>query len=242
MKLTLHTDGGSRGNPGPAAAALVLRDTDSGAVQFRGAFFLGQTTNNVAEYEGLLRGLKLARALHAAAVHIRSDSQLMVRQVNGEYRVKSGPLIALHRQVLHELAGIPQWSCQHVYRNQNTEADELANVCMDRGADVIEVDASGTYAPTTGASAARPTPTTSSPAASTDAKGWRVQVLQAGAKCPAQMVARKTYVFNAAVPGGFCCHAAGVLFREVGPDLAPPAEATELTCSHCRAKLEVRPG
>ena len=125
--------GGARGNPGPAAAAAVLA-TPEGAVVESGAELIGRATNNVAEYRALLLGIERARALGASEVELIGDSELVVKQVRGEYRVKDSALRELHSQVRAALAGFDRWSIRHVRREQNGEADRLVNQALDEAA------------------------------------------------------------------------------------------------------------
>lgn len=140
MGLVIHVDGGSRGNPGPAGAGVVISD-ESGAKLHEGAYFLGNQTNNSAEYQALIRGLQRAETLTARPIHIRSDSELLVRQLIGEYRVKNEALAALFAQVQMLLLRFGGWQIRHVPREQNRRADELANLAMDQRRDVIVFDA-----------------------------------------------------------------------------------------------------
>jgi len=133
--ITIYTDGASRGNPGPGAAAFVLTDPSGGIINAKG-FFLNETTNNFAEYTGLLKALQAAKNLGADTVEIFSDSQLMVRQINGQYRVKSSNLRELYKQCIELLSGFSSWKITHVFREQNTQADDLANRAMDLREDV----------------------------------------------------------------------------------------------------------
>lgn len=127
MRVTAHIDGGSRGNPGPAAAGFVLRDADDGQVLQQAGVFLGEATNNVAEYRGLIEALKRAATLGAEEIDVRSDSELLVRQMNGQYRVKNAGLKPLFEQAC-ELAGrFERFVIAHVRREQNTDADGLVN-------------------------------------------------------------------------------------------------------------------
>lgn len=139
MGLVLHVDGGSRGNPGPAGAGVVLLDTSGEKVHLAG-YFLGTQTNNAAEYYGLIRGLQRAAKADPDSLSIFADSELLVRQITGEYRVKSPALAKLYEQVQMLLLKIRRWSIKHVRREGNAEADRLANVAMDSRADVIEFD------------------------------------------------------------------------------------------------------
>ncbi len=131
MKVVVHVDGGARGNPGPAAAAAVLSDAISGHVLDEATEFLGHTTNNVAEYRGLLLGLARAAALGANAVEVVNDSELVAKQVNGEYKVKHPDMKALHAEALAALAGFDAWAIRSVPRSKNADADALVNQALD---------------------------------------------------------------------------------------------------------------
>jgi ribonuclease HI len=131
VRVVVHVDGGARGNPGPAAAAAVLTDAATGAVVDEGAEYLGQTTNNVAEYRGLLLGLARARALGASEVEVVNDSELIAKQVNGEYKVKHPDMKALHAEAVAALSGFDAWSIRSVPRAQNADADALVNQALD---------------------------------------------------------------------------------------------------------------
>ena len=125
-----YIDGGSRGNPGEAGYGIyVLGKDDQALAEIYG--YLGIQTNNFAEYQGLLEALKFARKLNLDSIEIRSDSELLVRQIQGSYRVKSPTLKPLHEQAKRLIAGIKQFSIKHVRREMNKEADRLANEAMD---------------------------------------------------------------------------------------------------------------
>jgi len=143
QRLTVHLDGGSRGNPGLAGAGVVLADAQSGEPVHEAGYFLGQMTNNVAEYRALLKALALARELSPTAVTIYSDSELMVRQLTGQYRVKSKDLKPLFERAQRQLIGLGDWSIRHVRRQFNERADALANLAMDAAGDVVERDDEG---------------------------------------------------------------------------------------------------
>lgn len=130
MRLVVHVDGGARGNPGPAAAAAVL-STPDGDVVDEVTELLGETTNNVAEYRGLLLGLRRARELGATEVEVVNDSELVARQVTGEYRVKHAAMKPLHAEALAALDGFESWSIRSVPRAQNAAADALVNAALD---------------------------------------------------------------------------------------------------------------
>jgi ribonuclease HI len=130
VRVVVHVDGGSRGNPGPAAAAAVISSPD-GEVLDEAAVTLGRATNNVAEYRGLLLGLERARALGAAEVDVVNDSELIAHQVNGRYKVKHADMKPLHAEALAALAGFERWSLRPVRREQNADADALVNQALD---------------------------------------------------------------------------------------------------------------
>ena len=130
MKVVVHVDGGARGNPGPAAAAAVVSAPD-GTVLDEATEVLGVATNNVAEYRGLLLGLGRARALGADEVEVVNDSELIAKQVNGEYKVKHAAMKPLHTQALAALGAFSAWSIRSVPRAQNGDADALVNQALD---------------------------------------------------------------------------------------------------------------
>ena len=109
LRLNAHIDGGARGNPGPAAAAFILRDASDGTVVAQTGLYLGRATNNVAEYRALLAALRSARELKAAEVEVLSDSELLVRQMNGQYRVRNAGLKQLHEEKMEFLAKGYSW-------------------------------------------------------------------------------------------------------------------------------------
>jgi ribonuclease HI len=119
-------DGGSRGNPGPAAWGVVVLDAEGRAVEgFAGA--IGRATNNVAEYNGLLEALALAARRAAADVELLADSELVVKQVRGEYKVRHPDLIPLHAEAVRLIAGFRKFRIGHVPREKNKDADKLVN-------------------------------------------------------------------------------------------------------------------
>jgi ribonuclease HI len=130
MRLTVHVDGGARGNPGPAAVAAVVSDGD-GQVLTEAARVIGRATNNVAEYRALLLGIETARALGGTELDLVGDSELIVKQVRGEYRVKNADLKPLHAEVRGALDEVDAWSIRHVRRELNKEADRLVNEALD---------------------------------------------------------------------------------------------------------------
>jgi len=127
-----NIDGASRGNPGPASYAVVLRDA-SGKIVLELAKNIGRETNNVAEYYALLAALDYAATHDIHALRIRSDSELLVRQMQGRYKVKSPDLKPLHERAAKLARQIQYFIIEHVRRELNTDADALANVALDQG-------------------------------------------------------------------------------------------------------------
>jgi ribonuclease HI len=130
MKLVVHVDGGARGNPGPAAVGVVVSTPDGEVLDEIGEV-IGVATNNVAEYRGLLLGLERVRALGATEVEVVNDSELVARQVKGDYKVKHAGLKPLHQQALAALHGFDRWSIRSVPREGNARADALVNAALD---------------------------------------------------------------------------------------------------------------
>jgi ribonuclease HI len=130
VKLVVHVDGGSRGNPGPAAAASVL-STPGGEILDEASELLGTTTNNVAEYRALLLGLARASALGATEVEVVNDSELIAKQVQGLYKVKHAAMRPLHSEALTALRAFATWKIRTVPRAQNADADALVNAALD---------------------------------------------------------------------------------------------------------------
>lgn len=130
LKLTVNVDGGARGNPGPAAIGVVVQDADGEVLEERGER-IGRATNNVAEYRALLLGIERARERGASELELIGDSELIVRQVKGEYKVKDATLRELHAEVERALRPFDRWSIRHVRRAQNADADRLVNAALD---------------------------------------------------------------------------------------------------------------
>jgi ribonuclease HI len=144
LNYIIHIDGGARGNPGPAGAGVVISE-DGGRLIHEGAYFLGRQTNNAAEYTALLRALARLEPCKPQMCRFYSDSELLVRQITGEYRVKSESLGLLFEKVQRGLLKLGRWSFHHVRREQNKRADYLANLAMDKQADLVvfDIDAAG---------------------------------------------------------------------------------------------------
>jgi ribonuclease HI len=131
--ITAYIDGGSRGNPGPAGFGVQIVDADGAVVaELHGA--LDDTTNNVAEYNGLLAALAWAVDHGQKALHVRSDSELLVKQLRGEYRVKHPGLQPLYQDARALIGRIGRVTFEHVRREFNKDADRLANLAMDEAA------------------------------------------------------------------------------------------------------------
>lgn len=129
-ELIIYTDGAARGNPGPAGAGGQIT-TPTGEVIAEISEYVGETTNNVAEYKALLITLEKSLAYNPVAVVIRSDSELLVKQLKGEYKVKNEGLKPLHERAKRLLMHFKNVSIQHVYRSENKQADQLANKAID---------------------------------------------------------------------------------------------------------------
>jgi ribonuclease HI len=130
--LVLFVDGASRGNPGPAGIGIVIRDGDRGPILKEISEYVGRTTNNVAEYRALLKALEAAHELGAASIEIRSDSNLLINQLTGTYKVKSTDLGPLFLEATRRLRTFEDWAARHVPRSQNAAADALANHAIDQ--------------------------------------------------------------------------------------------------------------
>lgn len=261
--LHIHIDGGSRGNPGPSAAGVVFRDADKDLTLYEAGHWIGRATNNFAEYTALLTAVKLALPLKPRQTLIHSDSELMVKQINGEYRVKSADLKPLHAQALALLRQLGSWKIKHVYREKNARADELANKSMDAGRTIIDsplvnLDAPNAAAPTTAntekntpipalfepaenARAAAPK-NTAPPSAPSGPPGPRYSITftrAPGAGCPAGCPAGKQYLFAKTTPVGLCIHAAAAVLSEVTAAEDPHDLPNSIRCARCDVALDL---
>jgi probable phosphoglycerate mutase len=134
MKLLLSTDGGSRGNPGPAAYGYVIQDITSGAgiILEKCGNYLGSTTNNIAEYEGLIAGISwVVKNYPNSELLIKMDSLLIVNQVKGTFKVKNPGLSPKYQEVKGLLSKLSKWSISHTYREGNSLADSIVNETLD---------------------------------------------------------------------------------------------------------------
>ncbi len=230
MALIIHVDGGSRGNPGPAGAGVVIQAEDGTRILEAG-YFLGEQTNNAAEYHALIRALERARRCGDQPIAVRSDSELLVRQITGQYKVRNAKLAGLFEQVQLLLLKVGCWRVEHIPREQNRRADELANLAMDRERDVIvyEVERDGAMLPPapSGAAAlpaaAAPVATppagpgesatgeveTPGPAGGGMARAVRVvPVVSPGRGCPIGGCPTEPFTVSGTLPGGLCVYAA----------------------------------
>ena len=129
-KAIIYVDGAARGNPGPAALGVLIKD-EQGSLVDSISLGIGRATNNQAEYRAVIAALERAIELGAKEVHLNSDSELIVKQVNGRYRVKNRGLKPLHQEVQQLLSRLKSFTIGHIPRSQNTEADKLANRALD---------------------------------------------------------------------------------------------------------------
>lgn len=128
--IRVFTDGASRGNPGHAGLGVVIQDAGGQTIEeVQG--YLGQCTNNVAEYRALLAALDAVAGLKPAGVTFHLDSELVVRQINGQYKVRDAKMQLLYAEVMSALRRLPAWTVRHILREQNSRADQLANAAID---------------------------------------------------------------------------------------------------------------
>ncbi|MBD3248251.1 reverse transcriptase-like protein [Candidatus Falkowbacteria bacterium] len=130
--LIIHTDGGARGNPGPAGIGAVLKNT-SGEIVAEVSEYIGETTNNQAEYKAVIAAMDKAKELGAQELDLYLDSELVVKQLNGEYKVKNKDLAPLFVKIYNAGLSFKKVVYRHIPREMNKEADKLANMAMDRG-------------------------------------------------------------------------------------------------------------
>ncbi|MCD6364354.1 MAG: ribonuclease HI family protein [Planctomycetes bacterium] len=136
--MEIYTDGGSRGNPGPAATGMVIVSPDDGTVLREAGVYLGRATNNVAEYSAVLAALEAARDLGADCVDLYSDSELLVRQMNGQYRVRNPKLRVLYAQARALVERFNRCTINHIRRADNGAADALVNQALNMERNVAD--------------------------------------------------------------------------------------------------------
>ena len=132
-EIIAHIDGGSRGNPGPAAYGVAFETAQGEPIASFGKY-IGKTTNNVAEYHGLIAAIEYALGHEHSRLRVLTDSELMARQISGQYKVRSPDLIPLFEKAKRLISRFESFSIRHVYREENQEADRLANEAMDEAA------------------------------------------------------------------------------------------------------------
>lgn len=254
MPWTVFIDGGARGNPGPAGAGIHILDSE-GQPFFSAGLFLGRKTSNEAEYSGLLNALELLVAAGVDEVEIRSDSELMVRQMDGVYRVKAPNLKPLYDQACSRLRRIGEYSFRHVPREENRQADALANQAMDAVRDVVVVDRANVWASLKRSAAAgaavKSSVGGSGRTPSPSACGVVVSVVKApkGRPCPAGTKIGQSFLFTTTVPAGLCTEGCAAVVDAVlslqaalqpgDGDFAPMT----VTCGHpdCGAVFQLKP-
>ena len=228
MNLVIFIDGAARGNPGPASAGVVIHDHDTDTLLHEAGYFLGKATNNDAEYQSLVRALQLAEQLGAEDLSIHSDSELMVRQINGEYKVKSPGLQRRHKEVMVLLNKVSGWQIEHIGREQNTRADRAANKALDAGRDVV-VESCQPFIN------ASPAPTGAHRCA---VPSWSARLIDSpGPQCPAAMDSGTRFTFGPCTPDGLCVYAAQAAIAHSPIGSKPPASAR---CSHCNARIQIK--
>jgi ribonuclease HI len=261
VALIINVDGGARGNPGPAGAGVVITTSEGTRIHEAG-YFLGRQTNNAAEYHALIRALQRAQQCGQQPLSIHSDSELLVRQITGDYRVKSPRLAQLYEQVQLLLLRAGVWNIQHVPREENARADALANLAMDRQQDVIVFDR-GAGAPQSaddGSSQPPDLAETEEPSGVAEHDYPRDAATQRAVRvvvarppdeedCPAGGLPFDSCTIGAALPEGLCVHAAHALLPTIlAVQNTLPADFSRMptltvrcTRRSCRAEFHVTP-
>jgi ribonuclease HI len=178
--FTAEVDGASRGNPGPASYAVIIHRPD-GSVVYQLGKYLGRATNNVAEYFALITALDYCATSNISRLRVRSDSELLVRQMQGRYKVKSESLKPLHERAIRQSKGLAYFAIEHIPRELNSEADALANVALDRTG---EVSSSGRVitSASPAAVASRPNSSNATPSIVTSASSQTGRTIRAHVK------------------------------------------------------------
>ena len=235
MHVLIQVDGGSRGNPGPAAAGVTITDP-AGRPIFEAGFHLEPMTNNQAEYHGLLYALREAKRLGATRLDIKADSELLVRQINGQYKVKNEGLRPLYASAVRQLQEFDDWRMVHVRREGNTRADELANLAMDAASDVIETD-----------SQIDSKATPAAPPKATGSAGRTIVIRCTHAcdseTCPVPHAAGWSASILNATPEGLCIHSAADVFKAVSSSLET-GQPQSAACPRirCGGRFSIEPG
>ncbi len=230
-QLILHVDGGARGNPGPAAAGVVLQD-GAGAALLEAGYLLGVLTNNQAEYNALLMGVQAATRLKARILTIYADSELMVRQVNGDYKVRSPELKPLFDDVHRQLRAVDTWELHHIPREANRRADALVNRALDLDEDVVEVDAGQSTPRLTRREPAEPVPRAP----------VRIEVVRRGPQepCSPGCAQGSRYVIGLTLPAGLSIDVVVPLIEAIQAVRASAEPTTRsVSCAGCGAVHQV---
>ncbi|QDU34204.1 14.7 kDa ribonuclease H-like protein [Poriferisphaera corsica] len=248
MKCIIHIDGGARGNPGPAAAGVTIKQAGTGKIVHEAGYYLGHMTNNSAEYNGLLHALEAAKGLKADELLIHSDSQLMVRQINGEYKVKSPDLKPLYTKALRLIGGFKKVDLVHVRREKNKRADELANLSMDAETDVFFTDEGGEESGRSSENSSVKSsgageglfdnPTTESTTQAQGGDGFSVKLTTGD--CQNGCGKGRTFVFGEKTPGGCCVHAAAAALGANPMKWDRNQTGEDMICNQCWQTIEVR--
>lgn len=235
MHVLIQVDGGSRGNPGPAAAGVSITDPD-GTPLFEAGFHLAPMTNNQAEYHGLLYALREAKRIGATRLDIQADSELLVRQINGQYKVKNEGLRPLYEKAVRELRGFDRWNMVHVRRERNSRADELANRAMDARRDVVEYNFAGPSSPR------------SAPSVPIETKPMLGSVTVRCTKapnfvvCPAPCTQGWSVEIESTTPAGICINAAPEVLVAVRTTMKTNrAQTVSCSVAGCAAQFGVGP-
>ncbi len=233
-KVTIHVDGGARGNPGPAAGGVEIRDQSTGEPVHEAGYYLGRMTNNVAEYKALVLALQHAVRLGVQDAQVFTDSQLMARQLTGEYRVKSPLLKPFHEQAQALLGQVPAWRIHHIPREQNRRADQLANMAMDAKDDVVITGEGGDNDEQPAPPGRLPEPAA--------VRCWEVCFTSpAGPQCPVGHHVGQKFRFGPITPSGMCVEAAVAAMPDRRPEPEAGAGPSKAACPRCDAGLRIDP-
>ena len=233
MHVLIQVDGGSRGNPGPAAAGVSITDPD-GTPLFEAGFHLDPMTNNQAEYHGLLYALREAKRIGATKLDIQADSELLVRQINGQYKVRNEGLRPLFERAIKDLRAFESWRMVHARREFNTRADELANLAMDARRDVVEYD----FVP---GQPAKSRPPADTPPAANEVT-IRCTAAPNPSVCPAPCKLGWNVVAGATTPAGLCIRAAPLVFERVNARSESGHPPIACPVGGCGGRFSIEPG
>ena len=252
MALQIYIDGGARGNPGPAAAAVVMRDEQARPLLEAG-YFVGHMTNNVAEYTALLLSLEAAAKWGADQIAIFSDSELIVRQLTGEYKVRDEKLLGLYERAQLLLLKFDTWHIKHVRRDENRRADALVNEALDAEADVVAVqlgDARPDSRDAVSGPSAKQGQAGADPQSEVQACADVVVEVRTPGKpgrCAAGLSKGQQFLFGRTVPQDLCIFAAKAVIDTVlairhaaATGQGPPAMQVRCGLAGCGAEFEVR--